>query len=167
MDRLTEVGPRSGPQVRGGGFFCAGLKPGGSVEEQLRQDHRGVLTARPAKDLDRGGLELPLDEATGLPLFLRLEAPEDLRQRAVIGDRDAPHIAQHPDPPQKGCHGVVEEPRVREARRSGQSVFGVTIDTKSQATFSRIFGKSGFAVVSHPDKLTTSLPQLYRHLISQ
>ena len=68
----------------------------------------------------------------------------------------------------EGRHGIEDtHMAVREARRRGQTVFGVTIDTKSQATFARIFGKSGFAVVSHPDKLTTSLPQLYRHLISQ
>ena len=68
----------------------------------------------------------------------------------------------------EGRHGVEDtHMAVLEARRRGQTVFGVTIDSKSQATFARIFGKSGFAVVSHPDKLTTSLPQLYRHLISQ
>lgn len=68
----------------------------------------------------------------------------------------------------EGRHGVEDtHMAVREARRRGQSVFGVTIDTKSQTTFARIFGKSGFAVVSHPDKLTASLPQLYRHLVSQ
>ena len=68
----------------------------------------------------------------------------------------------------EGRHGIEDtHMAVREARRRGQTVFGVTIDAKSQATFARIFGKSGFAVVSHPDKLTTSLPQLYRHLISQ
>ncbi|HMN37667.1 MAG TPA: VWA domain-containing protein [Hyphomicrobium sp.] len=68
----------------------------------------------------------------------------------------------------EGRHGIEDtHMAVREARRCGQTVFGVTIDTKSQAAFARIFGKSGFAVVSHPDKLATSLPQLYRHLISQ
>jgi nitric oxide reductase NorD protein len=68
----------------------------------------------------------------------------------------------------EGRHGIEDtHMAVREARRRGQTVFGVTIDAKSQTTFARIFGKSGFAVVSHPDKLTTSLPQLYRHLISQ
>ena len=68
----------------------------------------------------------------------------------------------------EGRHGIEDtHMAVREARRTGQTVFGVTIDTKSQATFARIFGKNGFSVVSHPDKLTTTLPQLYRHLISQ
>lgn len=68
----------------------------------------------------------------------------------------------------EGRHGIEDtHMAVREARRRGQTVFGVTIDSKSQATFARIFGKSGYAVVSHADKLTSSLPQLYRHLISQ
>ncbi len=67
----------------------------------------------------------------------------------------------------EGRHGIEDtHMAVREARRSGQTVFGVTIDTKSQAAFARIFGKHAFAVISHPDKLTASLPQLYRHLIS-
>ena len=67
----------------------------------------------------------------------------------------------------EGRHGIEDtHMAVREARRSGQTVFGVTIDTKSQAAFARIFGRHGFAVISHPDKLTASLPQLYRHLIS-
>jgi len=55
---------------------------------------------------------------------------------------------------------------VREARRRGQSVFGVTIDTKSQATFSRIFGKGGYVVIPDPEKLVAALPHLYRHLVS-
>jgi nitric oxide reductase NorD protein len=54
---------------------------------------------------------------------------------------------------------------VREARRLGQSVFGVTIDTKSQASFSRIFGRGGYVVIPHPEKLVAALPQLYRHLV--
>ena len=68
----------------------------------------------------------------------------------------------------EGRHGVEDSHMaVREARRLGQAVFGVTIDSKSQATFARIFGKSGFVVIPHPDKLTAALPQLYRHLAGQ
>ena len=55
---------------------------------------------------------------------------------------------------------------VREARRRGQSVFGVTIDSKSQAAFGRIFGRGGFVVIPDPEKLTAALPQLYRHLVT-
>jgi nitric oxide reductase NorD protein len=66
----------------------------------------------------------------------------------------------------EGRHGIEDTHfAVREARRSGQSVFGVTIDAKSQATFSRIFGRGGFVVIPDPEKLTEALPQLYRHLV--
>ncbi len=54
---------------------------------------------------------------------------------------------------------------VREAQRRGQTVFGVTIDMKSQAAFSRIFGPYGFIVVPDPEALTAALPKLYRHLV--
>ena len=54
---------------------------------------------------------------------------------------------------------------VHEARMRGQAVFGVTIDAKGRATFSRIFNRNGYAVVAHPEKLTAALPQLYRQLV--
>lgn len=67
----------------------------------------------------------------------------------------------------EGRHGIEDSHMaVREARRRGQSVFGVTIDVKAQASFARIFGKGGFAVIPEPDKLTVALPQIYRHLVS-
>lgn len=67
----------------------------------------------------------------------------------------------------EGRHGIEDSHMaVREARRRGQSVFGVTIDQKAQATFARIFGKGGFEVIPEPDKLTVALPQIYRHLVS-
>ena len=66
----------------------------------------------------------------------------------------------------EGRHGI-EDTRmaVREARRAGQSVFGVTIDKSGKAWFPRLFGQGGFAVIPHPDKLTQALPQIYRQLI--
>jgi nitric oxide reductase NorD protein len=67
----------------------------------------------------------------------------------------------------EGRHGIEDtHMAVREARRRGQSVFGVTIDSKSQATFGRIFGKGGYVVIPDPEKLTAALPHLYRHLVS-
>lgn len=67
----------------------------------------------------------------------------------------------------EGRHGIEDSHMaVREARRAGQSVFGVTIDTKAQATFSRIFGKGGFEFIPEPAKLTAALPQIYRHLVT-
>jgi nitric oxide reductase NorD protein len=67
----------------------------------------------------------------------------------------------------EGRHGIEDtHMAVREARRRGQSVFGVTIDSKSQATFSRIFGNGGYVVIPDPEMLTAALPHLYRHLVS-
>ncbi|WP_424990749.1 nitric oxide reductase activation protein NorD [Fluviibacterium sp. S390] len=66
----------------------------------------------------------------------------------------------------EGRHGI-EDTRmaVREARRQGQSVFGVTIDRSAKSWFPRLFGQGGFAVIPEPDKLTQALPQIYRQLV--
>jgi len=66
----------------------------------------------------------------------------------------------------EGRHGIEDTMMaVREARRAGQSVFGVTIDKSAKSWFPRLFGQGGFAVISEPDKLTRALPQIYRELI--
>lgn len=66
----------------------------------------------------------------------------------------------------EGRHGI-EDSRmaIREARRAGQSVFGVTIDAKGKSWFSRIFGRGGYAVIADPDRLSAALPDIYRHLV--
>ncbi|MFV0334968.1 MAG: nitric oxide reductase activation protein NorD [Tropicimonas sp.] len=66
----------------------------------------------------------------------------------------------------EGRHGI-EDTRmaVREARRAGQSVFGVTVDKSARSWFPRLFGQGGFEVVPDPDKLTQALPQIYRQLV--
>lgn len=66
----------------------------------------------------------------------------------------------------EGRHGI-EDSRmaVREARRMGQAVFGITIDRDGKAWFPRIFGAGGFAVISNPNALTQVLPGIYRHLV--
>lgn len=66
----------------------------------------------------------------------------------------------------EGRHGIEDtHMAVREARRRGQSVFGITIDRKAQAPFARIFGRGGFVVIPDPGKLTAALPQIYSHLV--
>jgi nitric oxide reductase NorD protein len=66
----------------------------------------------------------------------------------------------------EGRHGIEDtHMAVREARRQGQTVFGVTIDAKSQGAFARMFGAHGYVVVPEPERLITALPQLYRHLV--
>ncbi|KZL05182.1 von Willebrand factor type A domain protein [Pseudovibrio axinellae] len=66
----------------------------------------------------------------------------------------------------EGRHGI-EDTRmaVHEARRIGQSVFGITIDKSAKSWFPRLFGQGGFAVIPEPDKLTQALPEIYRHLV--
>lgn len=66
----------------------------------------------------------------------------------------------------EGRHGI-EDSRmaVREARRSGAAVHGITIDREGKAWFSRIFGRGGFSVIPDADRLTAALPEIYRHLV--
>jgi nitric oxide reductase NorD protein len=65
-----------------------------------------------------------------------------------------------------GRYGI-EDSRmaVVEARRAGHAVFGITVDDKARAYFPRIFGSSAFAILSRPERLTSALPTLYRHLV--
>lgn len=66
----------------------------------------------------------------------------------------------------EGRHGIEDTAMaVREARRAGHSVFGVTIDKKAKTWFPRLFGRGGFHVIPHPDRLTEALPQIYRELV--
>ncbi len=66
----------------------------------------------------------------------------------------------------EGRHGIEDTAMaVREARRIGQSVFGITVDSDAKSWFPRLFGQGGFAVVPDPDKLIFALPRIYRQLV--
>ena len=66
----------------------------------------------------------------------------------------------------EGRHGIEDTAMaVREARRAGHSVFGVTIDKQAKSWFPRLFGRGGFHVIPHPEKLTEALPMIYRELV--
>lgn len=66
----------------------------------------------------------------------------------------------------EGRHGIEDSAMaVREARRAGHSVFGITIDKGAQSWFLRIFGQGGFSVIRDPDRLIGTLPQIYRQLV--
>lgn len=66
----------------------------------------------------------------------------------------------------EGRHGIEDSAMaVREARRAGHSVFGITVDRDGKSWFPRIFGQGGHALIPHPDRLTEALPQLYRQLV--
>jgi|APTNR8051073442_1049403.scaffolds.fasta_scaffold03795_4 nitric oxide reductase NorD protein len=67
----------------------------------------------------------------------------------------------------EGRYGIEDTARaIREARRLGQAVFGITIDRKAQAYFPRMFGQNAFAIVGHVGQLTGALPLIYRHIVS-
>ncbi|MRU15790.1 nitric oxide reductase D protein [Roseovarius sp. A21] len=66
----------------------------------------------------------------------------------------------------EGRHGIEDTAMaVREARRAGHSVFGVTVDKQAKSWFSRMFGRGGFHVIPHPERLTEALPMIYRELV--
>ncbi|PPQ38160.1 nitric oxide reductase activation protein NorD [Rhodopila globiformis] len=67
----------------------------------------------------------------------------------------------------EGRYGVEDTAMaVKEARRAGMAVFGVTIDSKAQAYFPALFGRGGYAILPHAARLPVALPALYRHLIA-
>jgi nitric oxide reductase NorD protein len=53
---------------------------------------------------------------------------------------------------------------VREARRSGIAVFGVTVDAGAQSYFPTLFGRGGYAIVGNIRRLPAALPSIYRQL---
>ncbi len=67
----------------------------------------------------------------------------------------------------EGRHGIEDSMMaVREARRAGHSVFGITVDRDGKSWFPRIFGQGGFALVPDPERLTLALPMIYRQLVT-
>jgi len=66
-----------------------------------------------------------------------------------------------------GRYGI-EDSRmsIREARKSGAAVYGVTIDAQARDYFPYMFGRGGCAIIPHIDRLSAALPNIYRHLVS-
>ncbi len=66
----------------------------------------------------------------------------------------------------EGQHGI-EDSRmaIHEARRRGQTVHGVVVESQTKAWFARIFGKGGYSVITEPAHLTQALPAIYRRLV--
>ncbi|MDO5630319.1 MAG: nitric oxide reductase D protein [Paracoccus sp. (in: a-proteobacteria)] len=68
----------------------------------------------------------------------------------------------------EGRHGIEDSARaIREARRAGHSVFGITVDRDGKSWFPRIFGQGGFALFPDPDRLIGALPEIYRQLVGR
>jgi len=65
----------------------------------------------------------------------------------------------------EGQHGIEDSHMaVREARALGQAVHGVIVDQDGQDWFARIFGRAGFTLLSHPERLPRVLPDIYQTL---
>ena len=68
----------------------------------------------------------------------------------------------------EGQHGIEDSHMaVREARRAGLIVHGVIIDEDGQDWFARIFGRGGFSLLAHPERLPKALPDIYRNLTQE
>ncbi|WP_407943780.1 nitric oxide reductase activation protein NorD [Maritimibacter harenae] len=68
----------------------------------------------------------------------------------------------------EGQHGI-EDSRmaVREARSLGQAVHSVVVDADGQDWFARIFGRAGFTLLPHADRLPRALPDIYQTLTQE
>ena len=66
----------------------------------------------------------------------------------------------------EGRFGIEDTRRaVMEARRSGLTVFGVTVDREAQSYFPAIFGTGGYSIVGRIAQLPQALPAIYRSLL--
>ena len=90
-------------------------------------------------------------------------AKRPTRKRLLLVLTDGkPNDLDHYD----GRYGIEDSRRaVLDARQAGNAVFGMTVDGQAQSYFPRIFGARSYAILSRPERLTTALPLLYRHLV--
>ncbi|MDQ0326088.1 nitric oxide reductase NorD protein [Rhodopseudomonas julia] len=65
----------------------------------------------------------------------------------------------------EGRYGI-EDTRmaIREARKEGIRVFGVTVDEAARDYFPYLFGRGAYAIVPYGERLPAALPAIYRHL---
>jgi nitric oxide reductase NorD protein len=93
--------------------------------------------------------------------FKLSQRPNSRKLLLVISDGKPNDLDQY-----EGRYGV-EDTRhaVQEARRLGQSVFCVAIESQMRASLPHLFGPAGFSLVSQPEKLASALPAIYRHLV--
>ncbi len=92
-----------------------------------------------------------------------LHGRENRRKLLLVLTDGKPNDLDHYD----GRYGIEDSRKaILEARALGQAVFGITIDSRAQSYFPRIFGAGAFAIVGHPARLTSALPVLYRHLVA-
>ncbi|OSQ37344.1 nitric oxide reductase activation protein NorD [Thalassospira mesophila] len=89
------------------------------------------------------------------------DRPHQNRLMLVITD-GKPNDVDH----YEGRYGIEDSRRaVRECRRDGLALFGVTVDRKAQDYFPYIFGAAGHAIVGTLENLPAALPRIYRQLV--
>ncbi len=90
-----------------------------------------------------------------------LERPNHHRLLLLLSD-GKPNDMDH----YEGRYGI-EDTRmaIREARKQGVAVFGVTIDEKARDYFPYLFGPGGGAIIPHIENLSAALPAIFRNLL--
>lgn len=67
----------------------------------------------------------------------------------------------------EGRYGIEDTRRaIREARRKGIAVFGITVDHRARDYFPYLFGRGSFHIVRRLAELSAALPKLYRQLVT-
>ena len=89
------------------------------------------------------------------------ERPESHRLLLLLSD-GKPHDIDHYD----GRFGIEDTRKaIQEARHAGTAVFAITIDREASAYVPFLFGRGGYALVSHINHLVPALPAIYRQLV--
>ena len=89
------------------------------------------------------------------------QRPERYRLLLLLSD-GKPNDLDH----YEGRYGIEDTRQaIMEARQSGLTVFGITIDRKAQDYFPYLFGRGNHAIVGRLDRLTQALPILYHQLV--
>ncbi len=89
------------------------------------------------------------------------QRPERYRLLLLLSD-GKPNDLDH----YEGRYGIEDTRQaIMEARQSGLTVFGITVDRKAQDYFPYLFGRSNHAIVGRLDRLTQVLPILYQQLV--
>lgn len=94
----------------------------------------------------------------------QLAAEPSARKLLIVVTDGKPNDLDH----YEGQHGIEDtHMAVREARAAQQSLHGVIIDEDGQDWFARIFGRGGFTLLPHPERLLRALPDVYRTLTQE
>ena len=88
------------------------------------------------------------------------ERPNRYRLLLLLSD-GKPNDVDH----YEGRYGIEDTRKaIREARRMGLRVFGITVDRKAQEYFPYVFGRGAYAIVGGVHRLPRALPEIYRQL---